>query len=214
MWIRAGGKQNAHHLDVRSIGCHDERRRADGVVVATSPRSAESWRTDRHLKIRVRTVRQQRLHELQLGLTIWNTADRIDEPVDRIRQSVFPRARRPVEGSEPGVEDVGIRAAIQEGQREPYVAADGGDAQRRAAGNARTSALAESSWPCALGRAAARLRSSIGFGIRSPSDVDVDAAVQEDSNRFQVAGAGGKVQCGKSRFRMRLEIRLRLDEDL
>src|SRR5262249_33047075 len=50
--------------------------------------------------------------------------------------------------------------------------------------------------------------------IRSPSDVDVDAAVQEDSNRFQVAGARRKGQRGKSRFRMRLEIRFRLDERL
>ena len=118
MRIRAGSEQNAHHLDVRGIGCDDERRRADGVVVAARPRSGESWRADRHLKIRVRAVRQQSFDELQFGVAIRNTADRIDEPVDRIRQSVFPRARCPVEGSEPGIENVGIRPAIQQEQRE------------------------------------------------------------------------------------------------
>ena len=61
---------------------------------------------------------------------------------------------------------------------------------------------------------AARPFSSTGFRIGLRSDVHVDAGAQERSNRFQVAGARGKVQRGKSQFRMRLEIRPRLDERL
>ena len=160
MRIRAGGEQNAHHLDIRSIGGDDERRRARRVVVATRPRAAESRWADRHLKIRVRAVRQQCLDELQLGFTIRNSADRIDKPIDRIRQSVFPRARRPMKRSKPGIQDVWICPVIQQEQRERHVASHGGDEQRRAAAKVCASARAESSTRTSGGASAPRCGTS------------------------------------------------------
>ena len=145
MRIRAGGEQNAHHLYIRSIGGDDERGRARRVVVATGPRAAISRWTGRHLKIRVRAVSQQCLDELQLGFTIRNSANRIDKPIDRIRQSVFPRARRPMKRSEPRILDVWICPVIEQKQRERHVASHGRHEQRRAAAKIRVSARAESS---------------------------------------------------------------------
>src|SRR4029077_7508348 len=123
-----------------------------------------------------------------------NTAGRVDEGVERVREYVLPPGRGPEGGREPGVHHVGVRAALHQEQREPYVAPHGGDEQRRAAGKARAPAFAESTWPCALGRTApparvaALLYCSIGFRIRSPSDVDVNAGSQQRSNGLEVAG--------------------------
>src|SRR5712691_1026767 len=153
--IRSRGQQDAHHLHIGSICGDNKRRRANRVVVSARPRTSESRWTRRRLKIWGCAVRQQCPDEPQLGFTIRNSADRIDEPVDRICQPVFPRARRPMKRSKPGIKDVRIRPVVQEEQRERHLASHGGDEQRRAAAEVRGSARAESTCACASGRTAA-----------------------------------------------------------
>ena len=84
MRIRAGGEEDAHHLDVGGVGSDDKRRGANGVVISAGSSPAVPGRPGCHLEIRVCAVRQERLDEPQLGVAIGNSADRIDEPIHRI----------------------------------------------------------------------------------------------------------------------------------
>src|SRR5712691_11137759 len=165
MRIRSRGQQDAHHLHIGSICGDNKRRRANCVVVSARPRTSESRWTRRRLKIWVCAVRQQCLDELQLGFTIRNSADRIDEPVYRICKPVFPRARRPMKRRKPAIKAVRIRPVAQEEQCERHLASHSGDEQRRAAAEVRGSARAEST--CASDRAAASDSSGAGASPRA-----------------------------------------------
>ena len=114
---------------------------------------------------------------------------------------------------------------IQQEQRERHVASHGRDEQRRAAGKVRVSARADSSTrspggagaprcgtrPCS---GAPRALSPAAFRIGLRSDVHVDAGAQQRPSRLHVSHPRGKVQRGKSRFGVRLKIRIRLDQRL
>ena len=130
----------------------------------------------------IRTMREQRLDDLQFGLTIGNAANRIDEAVNRICQPVFPRARCPVQRREAGIDDVGIGPVIEQEQRERNVAPDDRDEQGRAAGEARASGGAECTGHGTSARDAAS-GALVGFRVGLRSDVHVDAGVQQQLRR-------------------------------
>src|SRR3989442_9020216 len=113
-------------------------------------------------------VGRQGLDEVRLGFTMRNSADRIDESVYRVCKSVFPRARRPMKRSKPGIKNIRIGPVVQEEQRERHLASHGGDEQRRAAAEVRVSARAESTCACASGCAAASGSSGTSRRAGSP----------------------------------------------
>ena len=93
----------------------------------------------------IRALRKQRLHELNLLLTIRDAAHGVFEAVHRIRDATFPVSRRPMQRGEAGLEDIGIRALLEQEQRERHMPAYGRHEQRRASRGERR-LIGRASW--------------------------------------------------------------------
>ena len=90
-----------------------------------------------HARVRIGAVGQKSIHQLQLGLTIRNTAHRVDQTVHAVCRVGFPLRRRPMQRREARIADVGVGSVIEQEERQRDLAPYRSDEQRSVAVDAR-----------------------------------------------------------------------------
>ena len=78
-------------------------------------------------------MRQQCVHQPQLGLAIRNPAHRVNQTVHAVGRETFPFRRRPMQRREAGIADVRVGAVIQQEERQRHLASYRGHQQRSVA---------------------------------------------------------------------------------
>ena len=187
--VGAGRQQQPHHLHVGRSAGEEKRRRANDVRV---PAGKSRW-TLRHRRVRIGAASEQRLHELQLRLSLGNAAHRVGETEHRIRFAALPGAHRPMQRRHAGIARIRIGAALEEEQRERHLRSHRRHEQRRAAGR--------------HGRLVARAATASAALAAPPAGSDAPLppgfSTAAGCDRMLMSDAGGQQQPRRRRDRLR-----------
>ena len=118
-----------HHLQIVGRAGEQERRRSHRVLVSARDTGLRLG----HARVRICAVREQSVHQLQLGLAIRNTAHRVDQTVHAVCREAFPFRRRPMQRRKAGIADVGVGSVIEQEERQRDLAPYRGHEQRSVA---------------------------------------------------------------------------------